>query len=173
MFTASALKAAEAEFHRLVPAPLFLQDTDLEKAGVLSAGGLDLLAARDLLLAPGTGREAKDAVWRAVIARARWSGEWMVGAMGLAMPALSAAVRRCARGLSAEQAAEVESEVAAGFIAAVREINTGYASLSRAGFFRGSEPTLRCPMTPIPAGRSRPRTRPVGPGRSRRATCGG
>ncbi|MFC7742086.1 hypothetical protein ACFQXA_15730 [Nocardiopsis composta] len=79
MFTASALKAAEAEFHRLVPAPLFLQDTDLEKAGVLSAGGLDLLAARDLLLAPGTGREAKDAVWRAVIARARWSGSgWWV-----------------------------------------------------------------------------------------------
>src|SRR5690606_32472358 len=45
--------------------------------------------------------------------------------------------------------------------------------VSRAGFCRGSEPTLRCPMTPIPAGRSRPRTRPVGPGRSRRATCGG
>src|SRR5690606_5339801 len=123
VFAASALKAAEAEFHRLVPAPLFLQDIDLEKAGALPRGGLDLLAVRDLLLAPGTGREVKDAVWRVVIARARWSGEWMVGAMGLAKPALAAVVRRCSRGLNAEQAAEIESEVAAGFIAAVREVN--------------------------------------------------
>ncbi|WP_017559352.1 hypothetical protein [Nocardiopsis baichengensis] len=126
--TTTALQAAEREFYRLVPDPLHLEARDVD-AG-LPEPVMGLLAVRDLLLEPGTSRSAKDAVWRVVIARARVSSEWMTGALGLAMPALGAVGRRCSRGLTAEQAAEVESEVAAAFIAEVRRINTGYAQLS-------------------------------------------
>ncbi|GAA4895820.1 sigma-70 family RNA polymerase sigma factor [Streptomonospora salina] len=139
MHSAAALQVAEREFVRLVPDPLELERGDVappdaeNPAGAVLDGArwpLDLLSARDLLLAPGTDRASKDAVWRAVIARARMSQDWMCGAVGLAMPALKAVARRCSRGLSAEGVEEVDAEILAGFLAAVRAINTDYANLA-------------------------------------------
>nr|WP_017623409.1 sigma-70 family RNA polymerase sigma factor [Nocardiopsis chromatogenes] len=122
--TTTALRVAEREFYRLVPDPLHLEASDVD-AG-LAEPVMGLLAVRDLLLEPGTSRGVKDAVWRVVIARARW----MTGALGLAMPALRGVRRRCSRGLTTGQAAEVESEIALAFIVEVRRIDTGYAQLS-------------------------------------------
>ncbi|GAB3456075.1 hypothetical protein GCM10027570_37240 [Streptomonospora sediminis] len=140
MHCAGALQVAEAEFVRLVPDPLELGRGEValpedaehpDRAGGVAGAAwpLDLLSARSLLLEAGTDRRFKDAVWRAVIARARMSQDWMCGAVGLAMPALKAVARRCSRGLSAEGVEEVDAEILAAFVAAVRAINTDYTNL--------------------------------------------
>ncbi|MFC3520134.1 hypothetical protein ACFPZ0_00610 [Streptomonospora nanhaiensis] len=135
MYSDTALDVAEREFLRLVPDPLRLERGDAAPAFDRAAlpgvvWPLDLLAARTLLLAPGTDRAVKDAVWRVVIARARMSQDWMCGAIGLAMPALKGCARRCTRGLTPPGVEEVDAEILAGFIAAVREIRTDFANLA-------------------------------------------
>ncbi|MBV2366238.1 sigma-70 family RNA polymerase sigma factor [Streptomonospora nanhaiensis] len=135
MYSDTALDVAEREFLRLVPDPLRLERGDAAPAFNLAAlpgvvWPLDLLASRTLLLAPGTDRAVKDSVWQVVIARARMSQDWMCGAIGLAMPALKGCARRCTRGLTPAGVEEVDAEILAGFIAAVREIRTDYANLA-------------------------------------------
>ncbi|GAA3762122.1 RNA polymerase sigma factor [Salinactinospora qingdaonensis] len=127
-FGSSPLVVAEREFMRLVPDPLALPGREVD------AGWADrdfgLVEVRELLMRRSTPQEVRDVVWRRVIATARVSQAWMVGAIGLGMPGLKGVARRVARGLEADAVDEVEAEVLAGFVATVRSINTDYARLA-------------------------------------------
>ncbi|MEU0238402.1 hypothetical protein ABZ234_11975 [Nocardiopsis sp. NPDC006198] len=88
-----------------------------------------LLEVREALLSGAVARQVRDAVWRRVITDARLSEEWMVAAIGLAVPGLKACARRLCEGLDGRAAEDVQGEVLAGFIAAVHEIDTGWYRL--------------------------------------------
>ncbi|OLT26890.1 hypothetical protein BJF83_20005 [Nocardiopsis sp. CNR-923] len=88
-----------------------------------------LYQLRDVLMGEDTPNDVRDGVWRHTIRAARHSQDWMVGALGLCMPALRNAARRACRGLSRGSAAEVESAILAETIRQVRTINTDYARL--------------------------------------------
>ena len=105
-------------------------DPDAAGGVLLAEHAVDAAELRSWLLKATTSPAARDAVWRVVIARARADEQWMVGAIGLAMPGLRAAARRACRGLGAEAACDVEAEVLAGFTAAVGEVNPEWSRLA-------------------------------------------
>lgn len=85
----SPLRAVEAEFLRVAPERLWL---DAAEVGLVAeVAQVSLVEARQVLLRPGVDLAVRDGVWRVVAARALADREWMLGAVGLAMPALRAA----------------------------------------------------------------------------------
>jgi hypothetical protein len=126
------LKNAEREFLKL--------DLDISDLVALLAPFVDdrpttLLELRGALLGESMAREVRDRVWRRLIADARDHEEWMVAALGLAMPALKASAKDLCKGLDPRAAEEVEEEILAGFVAALRQADTDWHRLAW---------TLRC-----------------------------
>lgn len=157
------LAAAEREFTRL----------DLEVSEVrelvqpyTDACPMDLLELRELLLGGTLAREVRDRVWRLVIRDARVHEEWMVAALGLAMPALIACAKQLGEGLNRHQRDEVSAELVAGFVTAIRHVNTSWCRLPwmlrcrahRAGLVARKaiqvEPVPEVPQGQAPAGAS-------------------
>ncbi|OLT27997.1 hypothetical protein BJF83_16295 [Nocardiopsis sp. CNR-923] len=120
------LRAAEHEFLRL---ELDTDDLLRELAPFTDARPDTLLELRELLLSGSLARQVRDSVWRTVIESARVREEWMVAAIGLAMPALRACAARMCVGLDARAAEDVQEEMLAGFIAAVHEVDTSWCRL--------------------------------------------
>jgi hypothetical protein len=124
----SPLRSAEREFLRLAPEALRMQGREAD--GWLADREFSLLELRDVLMHRSTPHAVRDGVWRRVIASARVSQEWMVGAIGLGMPGLRSVASRTTRGLGTSGVEEVEAEVLIGFMEAVRSINPAYARLA-------------------------------------------
>jgi len=128
-----ALAAAERAFQFLTvpPAPLALDGRILGHG--LPPRHIPLDELRRLLVHdPDIGFEAKDAAWHQLIDHARtWGPSWVVAAVGMALPALTAMARRLCAGHS-EQADDIEAELLTGFLAALRGADlSGPAPYSR------------------------------------------
>jgi hypothetical protein len=140
---ASALQAADRAFTALSidPAPLALDcaaltaaagtthGTAANGAGTtppagtdldLPAGDVPLPALRDWLMAHPHAYAARDAVWRELIRRARQGHpQWVIAAVGMAMPALVASAGQLAAGYRGDPA-DIDAEVLTGFLDALR-----------------------------------------------------
>ncbi|MEV4536284.1 hypothetical protein AB0J82_21075 [Asanoa sp. NPDC049518] len=115
----SALTAAETAFGFLAcePAPLAL---DARPVPGLPDRMLPLDELRELLVTQTYDSSTTDAVWRQLAHQAReWGPAWVVGAVGLALPGLTRMAAKISRGY-ARHADDVDSEVLAGFLQALR-----------------------------------------------------
>jgi hypothetical protein len=137
---ASALRAADTAFAALSvdPAPLTLDCAALTAASGGTMGGdaggkapagadgdpppgeVPLPALRRWLMAHPRAYTARDAVWRELIRRARQGRpEWVVAAVGMAMPALVGMAGTLAAGYAGDPA-DIDAEVLTGFLEALR-----------------------------------------------------
>ncbi|MCO1575908.1 hypothetical protein M8C13_09075 [Crossiella sp. SN42] len=115
------LDIARDSFSLLVtgPSPLALDGTDFPG---LPARRVALDEARDVLLTKGCSQRTRDAVWAHLITRARAEGAaWTVGAVGMALPMLTAVAARLS-GRGAEDPADVCAEVLRGFLEAMTTV---------------------------------------------------
>jgi hypothetical protein len=118
----SAIAVADQAFTVLVaePAPLVFDARGLPGLAGPQQRLLGLDELRRLLLDKAITGDAVDAVWRRLVEQARtWGPQWVVGAVGVAAPALT----RMAAQLSAgrwHRAEDIDSEVLAGFLHALR-----------------------------------------------------
>lgn len=113
------LLVAERAFALLVsgPAPLAV-DGRLVGHG-LPARPIALDELRAVLLHPATGLAARDTAWRLLVGRARTQGPaWVVGTVGVALPALRASAARLYRSTGHD---DVQAELLAGFVGALRD----------------------------------------------------
>jgi DNA-directed RNA polymerase specialized sigma24 family protein len=124
---ASHLRAADIAFAALTcePAPVTLDcDSLAGDTGVdlgLPSGVVALPVLREWLLAHPDNFAARDAVWRELILRARLRGkEWVIGAVGMAMPALVRHARHLAVDYRGDPA-DIDNEVLTGFLEALRD----------------------------------------------------
>lgn len=141
---ASALQAADAAFEALTcdPDPLTLDCATLSADPTathpdrgtplgLPPGHVPLLDLRDWMLAHPERYAARGAVWRELVLRARLGEpQWVVAAVGMAMPALI----RCAGRLAASYRGDpndLDAEVLTGFLEALR----GRLDLARPGLY--------------------------------------
>ncbi|WP_159944692.1 sigma-70 family RNA polymerase sigma factor [Nocardiopsis sp. FR6] len=128
MFAPSPLEVVETNFVRLAPSHLLLHGTTCHPW--LQDRAYSLYELRDVLMDEGTPYDVRDAVWRDTIRAARLSQDWMVGALGLCMPALRSTARRACRGLSADGVEAVESAILSEVIHRVRTISLDYARMA-------------------------------------------
>jgi hypothetical protein len=116
----SPLAAAERAFGVLVepPAPLALDGRAVGHG--VPARHIPLDELRRLLLRGPVSYAAKDACWHQLIDHARtWGPAWAVGAVGMALPALTRmAGRLCARHTSLAE--DIEAELLTGFLTGLR-----------------------------------------------------
>jgi hypothetical protein len=145
---ASALQAADRAFAALSvdPAPLTLDcgalsaedgnaagtdaGTGADSAGTtrpagtdldLPAGEVPLPALRDWLMARPRAYAERDAVWRELIRRARLGApQWVIAAVGMAMPALVAIAGQLAAGYRGDPV-DIDAEVLTGFLEGLRD----------------------------------------------------
>jgi len=90
--------------------------TDLD----VPAGAVPLPALRDWLMAHPTAYTVRDTVWRELIRRARdGEPEWVIAAVGMAMPALVAMAGQLAAGFRGESV-DIDSEILTGFLEGLR-----------------------------------------------------
>ncbi|MFI6263250.1 hypothetical protein [Micromonospora sp. NPDC051006] len=118
----SALTTAEKAFELLTcePAPLVF---DARAIPGLPDTTVPLDQLRRLLLFERYDSDTTDALWRQLAHHARERGPaWVVGAIGVALPALTRLASRISRG-HARHADDVDSEVLAGFLQALRTAN--------------------------------------------------
>jgi hypothetical protein len=119
-----------------------------------------LTQVRDLILDPATGYPIRQAVWEHVVERARRDGpEWVIGAVGLAMPGLKAMSARLRTGTDRD-GQDVEAEMLTGFLTALRDLDVASgriaARLCWAGYhagerFRHQQPARAGLVLPLPA----------------------
>jgi hypothetical protein len=104
------------------PAPLTL---DGAAAGYgLPARAIGLRELRALLLHPATSRAARDAAWRQIItATQHESPAWLIGAVGMALPALWRMAADLSEGYDGE-VADLHAALLTGFVTAVHRIDT-------------------------------------------------
>ncbi|NHO84950.1 hypothetical protein [Micromonospora sp. CMU55-4] len=117
--TDTALSTAEKAFELLTcePAPLMF---DARPVPGLPDRPLPLDELRTLLLGEHHSSDTTDALWRQLAHHAReWGPAWVVGAIGVALPALTQLAARVSRGRP-RHADDVDSEVLAGFLDALR-----------------------------------------------------
>jgi predicted DNA-binding protein (UPF0251 family) len=120
------LLVAEQVFVSLTsePNPLAVDGRLLEHG--LPARPIALDELRAMLLHPATGLPARDTAWRLLVGRARipspQGDKWVVGAVGVALPALRSSAARLYRSTGH---ADVQAELLAGFVTALREIDLG------------------------------------------------
>jgi len=122
-FGLSPLDEVDRTFDALVcePHPLALDGARLGHG--LPPRPIPLGELRSMLLHPSMTYVARDEVWRELVHRARDSNPWMVGAAGVALPAL----RQLAGQLATDYAGDthdLDAEMLKGFVEAVREIDT-------------------------------------------------
>jgi hypothetical protein len=152
----SALAAAERAFTFLTvpPAPLALDGRVLGHG--LPARHIALDELRDLLVHnPATSYAAKDTAWHLLIDHARtWGPAWVVATVGMALPALTGMARRLCAGY-AGQADDIESELLAGFLQALRDKDLAgpapYARLCWAGWRAAHDARRRARVEEMPA----------------------
>ena len=119
----SSLQAADLAFATLTcePGPLSLDCDSLGTHLGLPPGTVALPVLRDWLLDHPYDYPARDAVWRELIRRARLDGpEWVIAAVGMAMPALVHTAGRLAAGYRGE-VADLDAEILTGFLQALRD----------------------------------------------------
>ncbi|GIH99157.1 pilin [Planobispora takensis] len=117
----SPLDIAEHMFQLLgcEPAALAFDPTGL--TGELPQRPIPLPELRDLLADRRIGDRTRDAVWRALVTPAHEDGPaWLVGAVGIAIPALRTVAGQVIGDCPGADPADVDSEVLAAFIEAVR-----------------------------------------------------
>ncbi|WP_395108346.1 hypothetical protein [Actinomadura sp. SCN-SB] len=139
------------------PGPLCLDGTEIGHG--LPRRSIPLNELRAILLHPATGRAARDAAWRHLLSRAR-SGEpaWVIGAVGVALPALRQVVAGLAEGHRG-QPEEVPAAALAAFVEAVHRIDAdrpgvitrlrwaAYRAALAARYHRDGLPTVPLPVT--------------------------
>jgi hypothetical protein len=117
--TLSAITAADEAFTVLavLPAPLAFDARGIEG---LPDRHLDLLELRAALTGRGLPVATTDVVWRRLAAQARaWGAEWVVAAVGVAVPGLRRVAVRLTAGCP-QLAEDIDSEVVAGFLTELR-----------------------------------------------------
>lgn len=115
----TALSTAEHAFKLLTcePAPLVF---DARPVPGLPDTTMPLDELRTLLMFNRYDSDTTDAVWRQLAHHTRgWGAAWVVGAIGVALPALTHLAAKISRG-HARHADDVDSEVLAGFLHALR-----------------------------------------------------
>lgn len=115
----TALRQAEKAFELLTcePAPLVF---DARPVPGLPDSTMPLDQLRKLVLFERYDSDTTDELWRQLARHARdWGPAWVVGAIGIALPALTHLAAKISRG-RARHAEDVDSEVLAGFLAALR-----------------------------------------------------
>lgn len=127
-FASSPLEVVESHFVHLAPAHLSLTGPTVHPW--LQGRTYALYELRDVLMDVSTPHEVKDEVLRHTIRRARLSQDWMVGALGLCMPAFRSIARRTCRGLTPDGVDTVESAILSEAVHKIRTINTDYARLA-------------------------------------------
>jgi hypothetical protein len=126
-------------------------DADGDRLG----GVVPLPALGRWLLAHPRAYDARDAVWRELIRRARLGGpEWVVAAAALAMPALRRSAGQLHAGWAGD-AADLDNEILTGFLVALRdEVDADqpapYASLCWAAFRAGHRARCRDGAEAVP-----------------------
>ncbi|WP_117214367.1 hypothetical protein [Allorhizocola rhizosphaerae] len=122
--TTSTLTSAETAFGLLTcePAPLVF---DARPVPGLPNRTMPLDELRTLLVGEPHYVETTDAVWRQLAAHAReWGPEWVVGAVGVALPGLTRMAARIARA-APRHADDIDSELLAGFLQALKHAPLG------------------------------------------------
>ncbi len=117
--TDTALTTAEKAFDLLTcePAPLVFDPRPIPG---LPDTTMPLNELRELLLYERYDSDTTDALWRQLAHHARhWGPAWVVGAIGVALPALTHLAAKISR-RDARHADDVDSEVLAGFLQALR-----------------------------------------------------
>ena len=126
----SLFSEIESNFVAMAPTQLRLNGQHVHLS--LEERTYSLYELRDILLARSTPNQVRDAVWRHTFRAARHSQDWMVGALGLAMPMLRSAVRHAGRGLDQASEANLQAEVVT---AAIRQIRTVTLDHAGQGYF--------------------------------------
>jgi hypothetical protein len=124
----TALTSAEKAFALLVrePAPLVF---DARRVPGLPDATMPLDELRELLVFERHDSTTTDELWRQLAHHAReWGPAWVVGAIGVALPALTHLAAKISRG-HARHADDVDSEVLAGFLHALRTADLAPARL--------------------------------------------
>lgn len=122
--TASPLDTAETSFRLLTTGPGALSLNCTTLAPALPRGEVNLAELRMLLTSRHVSDETRDAVWRELVTRARVrKGAWTVAAVGMAMPALRMIAATLTRDLPYEDPADIDSEVLAGYLRALRRLD--------------------------------------------------
>ena len=118
-----ALDAVDAAFRLLTSGPQPLAVHAARLAGGLPDRLVPLDELRVMLLHPSTSGRARNLVWAELVRRAR-AGDpaWVIGLTGVALPGLRRAVASLA-GVCRGEAADLQSEVLAGFLAALRALD--------------------------------------------------
>ncbi|MEE2038945.1 sigma-70 family RNA polymerase sigma factor [Nocardiopsis sp. CT-R113] len=127
-FSPSPLAVVNTAFAELAPTHLLLHGAACHSW--LQDRTYSLYELRDVLMDEGTPHEVRDEVWRHTIRAARLSQDWMVGALGLCIPALRSTARRTCRGLDPGGVDAVESAIVCEAIHQVRTINLNYARMA-------------------------------------------
>ncbi|WP_182881739.1 pilin [Microbispora sp. H10949] len=122
----SPLDIAERAFRMLACAPSSLAVDGRQVGHGLPSRRMLLIELRDVLIHPSCSNAARDAVWRLLVTRARQNGpQWMVSAVGVAVPALRGISGRICRGYVAGDPEDIDTEVLTAFIEAIRTVNLG------------------------------------------------
>ena len=119
----TSLETAAQAFRMLTtgPAPLALDGAGIGHGLPRRVMALDELRA--ILLHRSTGRAARDAAWRRIVQEARTGGSaWVVGAVGVALPALQAMAADLEEGYRGD-AADVHAAILVGFVAALHRVD--------------------------------------------------
>ncbi|MBQ1050844.1 hypothetical protein KBX50_20515 [Micromonospora sp. C51] len=147
----SALDAAATAFAALTcepDPPLVLDCAGFGADTGLPRRVMSLSVLRDWLLRHPRAYGARDEVWRELIRRARLDGpQWVVGAVGMALPALRQYAARLCEGYDGDPG-DVDAEILTGFLTALRDRAdlarpAPYASLCRAAWRAGRDLWLR------------------------------
>lgn len=118
----NSLDIARTSFALLVtgPEPLALDGRNFDG---LPCQLLPLSLVRDLLLAASCPQATRDAVWAELVTRSRSEGgAWTVGAVGVALPALTSVAARLTDRFAGDPA-DIHAEVLTGFLAALAEVD--------------------------------------------------
>lgn len=127
--TLSALDHVQSTFATLTTPPhsIFF---DSSTVPLLDSGDIPIPQLSKILLHHDTTSQTKDAVWRRLVHLARTDKpEWVVIASGLALPGLRRAAARVAHIYPHADVTEGQSEVLAGFLHALRQLDTTRTSI--------------------------------------------
>ncbi|MFF3667458.1 hypothetical protein [Microtetraspora malaysiensis] len=122
--TESPLDTAETSFRLLTTGPGSLSLNCATLAPELPRGPVGLLELRMLLTSRHVTDDARDAVWRELVARARQSrSTWTVAAVGMAIPALRTIALSLTREMSCGDPMDIDIAILAGYLRALHRVD--------------------------------------------------